>query len=62
MLELENEAADYITAKVYYDSLLVVFAGRHLKFGKLVAVPKKARRASKDSMDLVLEKVGSVAL
>ena len=62
MLDLENEAADYVTAKVCYDSLLVVFAGRHLKFGKLVAAPKKARKASKDTMELGLEKVGAGAL
>ena len=57
MLDLESEAADYVSAKVCYDSLLVVYGGRYLKFGRLVPAPKKARKASKDSMDLVLEKV-----
>jgi hypothetical protein len=56
LLDLESQAADYVAAKVYYDSLLVIYGGRFLKFGRLVPAPKKVRKASPGTMELVLEK------
>jgi hypothetical protein len=61
-LDLEGQQADSVYAKIYYDSLVVVFCGRYVKYGRLVPNKKKARKPNKEMMDLVLDKAGEEVL
>jgi hypothetical protein len=59
LLELESQEANYVYAKVYYDDLVVIYCGRHVKYGRLVPNEKKAKKSgSRDGLDLVLKKIG----